>query len=781
MHIINGVYDIKGVIGMKKKLGTMMGILAFMSLAILGMHLLSTKPSSVENSSENEIEITNDDVPLSPYATMRISPNEYDYQIIPDKYNTGCDDSLITTIVDTPGEYNGITISQYGTKGLAIYMKENMPETIIFENYDFTGDDFILTKEGQMQSNREIIFINCKFASFRITDIGETNVNHYFEKCSFIHFAGSNSTFERCYFGDGAQGDGINPYRNCTFNNCMIANLVQRSEAGEGNHVDGFQVFGDSSSYALDNVNIHLSNCRFEVPNIPYTSAAGILNCPITFTMRYSNASDISFRDCIVNGGTYYSIMLYSGEFSFTDVFFENVKVGGSRKSANVIGDEPLEATLVNVGDTEYLYAASVWRDYQGVHVSVTNDTNQERLLKIITSNGEYEEVIPACPVSYYIPVDSMDYVDFPFDLDICVEDAEWIVCFDATNGEMEQIRFENWSNEDVYLDMLLFEQKQEEENQTDIFGGIENGDSGVVQSGLCGDDVEYELTSDGCLHLYGSGATYSYNSNKPAPWYEIREQIYSIEISEGITSIGTRLFAECTNIQEIEIPESVVQIGGNAFIKAKNLEKLVLYNGLEKIDKYAFASTAISSITYMGTVEQWDEVSIGIKNDVLQTATIEFCEVATSQILQTGICGEKAFWDYYTDGVLVISGEGATDNYNSTNVAPWGALRTDIVCVIVEEGITTIGSQAMSMCSNLESVILADSVEVINSNAFIKCASLTTVTFGSGISNINRYAFAGTNVTTLYYNGSENEWLQIEIAEKNDPITSANIFFLED
>ncbi len=732
---------------------------------------------------------------------IRVRPTQADGQVIPDKYNTGCNESLLTTKVVEAGEYFGVTISNYGTKGKAIYYKTTTPTSIVFENVDFSSDDFIIAKEGEVTKDSTIVFRNCKFGSFTTAHLGDAKVHHYFENCSFIHFAGSNSTFRNCYFGSGSDGDGINPYRNCFFYDCMIADLVKPSETGESNHVDGFQVFGDSSAYKLDCTNIHLENCRFEVPNIPYSSAAGILNCPITFTMRYSNASHVSFKDCIVNGGTYYSIMLYSDTFTFDDVTMENISVGGSRKSANVIGDEPMEAQLTNVHDTQYLYAASVWRDSNAIHVSVTNDTNQERALKVVTSNDTYYFTIPACPISVNIPTDSMNYEDFPFDMDIQVPLADWVVCYDVTNNESEQIRFVNWLDSDVYVveesvAPVATEAPAYGEIVTEDFSigtvvgsnnsfGTETDSSVNVQEaeyGICGDSVEYKLYA-GVLTLSGTGSTYSYNSTKTAPWYDSRELIQKIIVEEGVTALGTQLFTGCTNLTSVVLAEGLSTIGGNVFAKDSKLATVTLPESLTSIGKYAFASTALETIYYAGTAEMWENVAIGEKNEPINSSIIVYQvgeAIEETMVVAEGVSGDTVNWVFYSDGLLVLSGEGATPSYNSSKPAPWVDYRGQITKIVVEEGITSVGNQAFAQCTVVEEIVFADSVETIGGNTCIKDKALKTVTFGSGLTSIGRFAFSGSGVETIIYRGTEEMWGAVSIGDRNEVLYNATIEYAE-
>lgn len=52
--------------------------------------------------------------------------------------------------------------------------------------------------------------------------------------------------------------------------------------------------------------------------------------------------------------------------------------------------------------------------------------------------------------------LDIVNYQHFPFDLDKTVALADWVICYDVTNGEPNNknnhIRFVNWSGQDVYI-----------------------------------------------------------------------------------------------------------------------------------------------------------------------------------------------------------------------------------------------------------------------------------------------------------------------------------------
>ena len=70
-----------------------------------------------------------------------------------------------------------------------------------------------------------------------------------------------------------------------------------------------------------------------------------------------------------------------------------------------------------------------------------------------------------------------------------------------------------------------------------------------------------------------------------------------------------------------------------------------------------------------------------------------------------SGTCGENLTWTLDENGVLTISGTGDMYNYNSNNKAPWFG-RT-INAAVIEDGVTSIGSEAFNSCSHMTNVTI--------------------------------------------------------------------------
>ena len=166
-----------------------------------------------------------------------------------------------------------------------------------------------------------------------------------------------------------------------------------------------------------------------------------------------------------------------------------------------------------------------------------------------------------------------------------------------------------------------------------DVHLVVESG--ATLTGGAAGDGsgVTWQLTentddsSTYTLTIRGSGAMEDYQTSSSRPWNNFRDQITSVVISPGITSIGNcaftlfsklihvdiadsvisigdRAFSYCSSLTDIKIPQSVTYIGGVVFRECTNLSSITLSNNITSIGPFAFEKcTNLTSITIPGSV----------------------------------------------------------------------------------------------------------------------------------------------------------------------------------
>lgn len=378
----------------------------------------------------------------------------FDYNVIPDKFNTGCYDTSVLEKISSACTVDGVEY-KIGDNGNTVvidlyYGKNNaeMAEEVVIRNKDFSDKKLAIRNASKTERKHVIYFENCEFGHVAL-DYSQDMVDFYFYNCGIKHFTGSNSVFDKCFFG-GSGYDGANPFQNVTIKNCYFAGYPQYNE--QGKHSDAMQVFGKAD---IDAENILFQNCRIEIPILDRNSSRTINAC-FMVQLEYSNARNFLFEDCIINGGGY-SIYAHAvkGDWTMNNIVFRNISIGSGHLFGDLYPDIDENIVFENLYDTGKLYVASVWKDSLGrIHLSVSNDTAEDRTLLVVTENGTQTFMIPSKATS--VAAGAKEYYDLAIDMEIVPADAEssWVVCYDGEETEENQIRYVNWSGENVFREI---------------------------------------------------------------------------------------------------------------------------------------------------------------------------------------------------------------------------------------------------------------------------------------------------------------------------------------
>ena len=149
---------------------------------------------------------------------------------------------------------------------------------------------------------------------------------------------------------------------------------------------------------------------------------------------------------------------------------------------------------------------------------------------------------------------------------------------------------------------------------------------------------------------------------------------------------------------------------------------------------------TPVPSITPNQTEGQEND-----NEDNADNTTVFAVEKAADDVIAKGNCGvngtDAVTWTLIKDGTLTISGQGATADYQYGN-SPWYSYRSQILQVVVKDGVTGLGNYLFGDCRNIEKVTLPNSVTAIGNNTFIYCTALTELTLPDQLESIGDGAF---------------------------------------
>ena len=139
---------------------------------------------------------------------------------------------------------------------------------------------------------------------------------------------------------------------------------------------------------------------------------------------------------------------------------------------------------------------------------------------------------------------------------------------------------------------------------------------------GLNDRSVRWILTSDGTMTISGTGAMAIWEAEE-YPWQELRDQIRSVVIRTGVTTVGSYAFSDCNNLETVEFPNTLTTIGEGAFMNS-HLRDVVIPDSVRTIESNAFAGCGLmyklslgSGLTTIGDFAfEWCSPSVRISED---------------------------------------------------------------------------------------------------------------------------------------------------------------------
>ena len=268
-----------------------------------------------------------------------------------------------------------------------------------------------------------------------------------------------------------------------------------------------------------------------------------------------------------------------------------------------------------------------------------------------------------------------------------------------------------------------------------------------IVKSGTCGAEVTWTLDSEGVLTISGIGAMKEYGPYK-APWYGSSSRVKSAVIAEGVTSIGSSAFDDCTSLTSVTIPDSVTSIGDDAFYDCTSLTSVTIPDSVTSIGADAFYDcTSLTSVTIPDSVTSIGDSAFASCTSLTGIWVAEGNSHYSSDA--SGVLFNK-------DKTTLVQCPGAFAAYAiPDNVTSIGADAfygcTSLKSVTIPDSVTNIGADAFSHCTSLTSVTIPDSVTSIGEQAFQGCESLTSVTIPDSVTSISSYTFAScTSLTSV-------------------------------
>lgn len=274
--------------------------------------------------------------------------------------------------------------------------------------------------------------------------------------------------------------------------------------------------------------------------------------------------------------------------------------------------------------------------------------------------------------------------------------------------------------------------------------------DTSVIafRRGSCGTNLKWALLGNHQLHIYGTGVMTDFSASS-APWYQEREQIAEVILSDGVTSVGDYAFVGCKTLTSLILADSVSKIGKQAFAQCSGVSGIDL-GSISEIAESAFEQSGLTELRISGSA------AVTIGNDAfagcaaLKTVTLEQCTLKTGDRIWKDCTGlEKLVISasFAEIGSSLFADCSALSQVTLTgNCSDIGAYQfsgcTALTGITIPNGVTTLGSYAFQNCTGITEITLPDSVIAIQAGGFSGCRGLEKIQFSKHLESIGDFAF---------------------------------------
>lgn len=244
-----------------------------------------------------------------------------------------------------------------------------------------------------------------------------------------------------------------------------------------------------------------------------------------------------------------------------------------------------------------------------------------------------------------------------------------------------------------------------------------------AVTSGTCGaegdgSNLRWSL-SGGVLTISGTGAMkdWGFYGNNVSPWCE-NEQITSVVIGEGVTTIGDNAFFSCRQVAKVKLPTTLKSIGSCAFYNA-SLKNIDIPDGVTTLSMAFQNCRGLTAINVPSSVTDID-------------AAFCNCIGLTSVTLPEGL---KELGDYTFSECTSLTSIKIPSTV--TSIGSYAFDQSAIRTIDIPNGVTEIGERAFGYCPNLTELVIPDSVVKIGLNVVEGCSKLRSIYIGKNVTSL--------------------------------------------
>ena len=222
---------------------------------------------------------------------------------------------------------------------------------------------------------------------------------------------------------------------------------------------------------------------------------------------------------------------------------------------------------------------------------------------------------------------------------------------------------------------------------------------------------------NNGTLTVSGKGAMADYTQSDKRPWDGNRNDITSVVVESGVTSVGKNTFESFSNLTSVTLPEDFTAIGPYAFCNCSSLQSITIPSTVTSIGEGAF----------------------------------EGCSAMTSVTLP--------------EGLTAINGMTFCDCSSLTSIT-------------IPSTVTSIGTSAFKSCSSLTSITIPSMVTSIGDYAFMKSSAISDVNLYANPDNLT---WGNTKMSFKENKATQCHVLAEHLSTYQNNFSSVNVTFVGD
>ena len=280
-----------------------------------------------------------------------------------------------------------------------------------------------------------------------------------------------------------------------------------------------------------------------------------------------------------------------------------------------------------------------------------------------------------------------------------------------------------------------------------------------AANSGNCGaqgNNLTWTLDGAGALTISGTGKMQDYENVENAPWYGRRDDITSLQIGSGVTSLSDGALFDCQNLESVTVGRSVTSIGNWIYQSFSSLTTFTVdadnsvYSSLNGV----LFNKAKTTLVRYPVADARTDYAIPDSVQRIGYSAFRNCDRLTAVAIPASVTDidDRAFF--------------ACRNLTDLTLSP---------------NLTRIGNDVFENCEALTDVTIPSGVTSIGDYAFCGCYCLESVAIPLSMASIGEYAFAWSDaITDVYYAGTETQWNALcqQIGSENDCLLRAEIHF---